>query len=310
MKNGAVVDTVQRGRRDAGRRARHDHPRREAPHPLTMQYRPLGRTGWNVSTVSFGAWAIGGTWGPVDDEESMAALHRALDLGVNFFDTADVYGDGRSERLLARLRRERTRAVLRRHQGGPAPEPARGRGVRPREPHRLRRAQPRRTWARRRIDLLQLHCPPTRGVLHARGVRRARRPRARRQAAPLRRQRGEGGGGAEGDRVSRTCSRCRSSSTSSASGPPSCFFAEAQRRGVGILARLPLVVGPAHGQALARQHLRRRRPPALQSRRRGIRPRRDLLGRRVLRQASRPSRRCARWCRRGRRWRRWRCAGF
>src|SRR5512144_100188 len=72
-----------------------------------MEYRVLGRTGWSVSTIGFGAWAIGGTWGPVEDEESFATLNRALDLGVNFFDTADVYGDGRSERLLARLRRER-----------------------------------------------------------------------------------------------------------------------------------------------------------------------------------------------------------
>jgi aryl-alcohol dehydrogenase-like predicted oxidoreductase len=72
-----------------------------------MQYRPLGRTGFSVSTISFGAWAIGGTWGPVEDADSMAALHAALDAGVNFFDTADVYGDGRSERLLARLKRER-----------------------------------------------------------------------------------------------------------------------------------------------------------------------------------------------------------
>src|SRR5690242_7625425 len=72
----------------------------------TMQYRPLGRTGWNVSAISFGAWAIGADWGSVDDRESMAALHRAIDLGVNFFDTADVYGDGRSEQLMARLRKE------------------------------------------------------------------------------------------------------------------------------------------------------------------------------------------------------------
>src|SRR6516162_5780367 len=72
-----------------------------------MNYRELGRTGWKVSTISFGAWAIGGTWGDVRDEESLAALHRALDLGVNFFDTADVYGDGRSERLLAQLRKSR-----------------------------------------------------------------------------------------------------------------------------------------------------------------------------------------------------------
>ena len=73
-----------------------------------MEYRPLGRTGWNVSTISFGAWAIGGAWGPVDEAAAIDALHAALDLGINFFDTADVYGDGASERLLARLRRERT----------------------------------------------------------------------------------------------------------------------------------------------------------------------------------------------------------
>ena len=66
-----------------------------------MNYRKLGRTGWRVSTVSFGAWAIGNAWGTVDSGESLRALHRAVDLGVNFFDTADVYGDGHSERLLA-----------------------------------------------------------------------------------------------------------------------------------------------------------------------------------------------------------------
>src|SRR6185295_13921527 len=72
-----------------------------------MEFRSLGRTDWKISTVSFGAWAIGGTFGTVKDDESMAALHRALDRGVNFFDTADVYGDGHSERLLAQLRKER-----------------------------------------------------------------------------------------------------------------------------------------------------------------------------------------------------------
>jgi aryl-alcohol dehydrogenase-like predicted oxidoreductase len=72
-----------------------------------MEYRKLGRTDMTVSAIGFGAWAIGGTWGPVRDEDSIAALHAAIDAGVNFIDTADVYGDGRSERLVARLRRER-----------------------------------------------------------------------------------------------------------------------------------------------------------------------------------------------------------
>lgn len=77
-----------------------------------MQYRRLGRTGMDVSTVGFGAWAIGGSWGPVDDAASMQALHAAVDAGVNFIDTADVYGDGHSERLVARLRRERRGETL------------------------------------------------------------------------------------------------------------------------------------------------------------------------------------------------------
>src|SRR5918994_3959876 len=77
-----------------------------------ITYRLLGRTDMTVSAVSFGAWAIGGFWGAVDDEESMRALHAAVDAGVNFIDTADVYGDGRSERLVARLRRERPRDTI------------------------------------------------------------------------------------------------------------------------------------------------------------------------------------------------------
>lgn len=71
-----------------------------------MKYRKFGRIGWDVSEIGFGTWAVGGAWGAVDDEQSIAAMKRALELGVNFFDTADVYGDGRSEHLLARLRRE------------------------------------------------------------------------------------------------------------------------------------------------------------------------------------------------------------
>jgi aryl-alcohol dehydrogenase-like predicted oxidoreductase len=77
-------------------------------HEKLMKYRQFGRIGWEVSEISFGAWAVGGAWGTVDDEQSIAAMKKALELGVNFFDTADVYGDGRSERLLRRLRKETT----------------------------------------------------------------------------------------------------------------------------------------------------------------------------------------------------------
>jgi aryl-alcohol dehydrogenase-like predicted oxidoreductase len=125
-----------------------------------MQYRKLGRTGWQVSTISFGAWAIGAAWGTVDDATSLAALHRAVDLGVNFIDTADVYGGGRSERLVGQLRRERREEIHIATKAG-------------------RRADPHTADAYNRenitryvndslknlgvetIDLLQLHTPPT-----------------------------------------------------------------------------------------------------------------------------------------------------
>src|SRR6185312_7408293 len=77
-----------------------------------MKYRALGRTGWKVSEISFGAWAIGGFWGHVSDEDAISTLHKALDSGINFIDTADVYGDGRSERLIARLKKERKEKVV------------------------------------------------------------------------------------------------------------------------------------------------------------------------------------------------------
>ena len=72
-----------------------------------MRHRGFGTTGVPVSEIGFGAWAIGGSWGPQQDEDSVAALHRALDLGVNFIDTAAGYGDGHSERIIGRVLKER-----------------------------------------------------------------------------------------------------------------------------------------------------------------------------------------------------------
>lgn len=75
-----------------------------------MRHRPFGKYSFNTSEIGFGAWAIGGSWGPQADADSLAALHRALDLGCNFIDTAAGYGDGRSEKLIARVLRERAAA--------------------------------------------------------------------------------------------------------------------------------------------------------------------------------------------------------
>lgn len=73
----------------------------------SMKHRTFGRLGWQVSEIGFGAWALGGGWGPQEDKDSLAALHAALDLGCNFIDTALAYGEGRSERLIGQVLRER-----------------------------------------------------------------------------------------------------------------------------------------------------------------------------------------------------------
>ncbi len=125
-----------------------------------MQYRDLGRTGWKVSTVSFGAWAIGGSWGNVDDRDSLAALHRSIDLGVNFIDTADVYGDGRSERLVAQLRKERKETIYVATKVGRRLDPhVAGNYSRTNLTSFVERSlENLNTEA---LDVLQLHCPPT-----------------------------------------------------------------------------------------------------------------------------------------------------
>lgn len=124
-----------------------------------MHQRRLGKTGYDVSTISFGAWAIGGTWGEVSEQDAMAALHRALDLGVNLFDTADVYGDGRSERLIARLRRERPEPFYVATKAGRRLNPHVAGGYN----HDNLRGFIERSLQNletETIDLLQLHCPP------------------------------------------------------------------------------------------------------------------------------------------------------
>ncbi|MGD0945208.1 MAG: aldo/keto reductase [Acidimicrobiales bacterium] len=125
-----------------------------------MEKRRLGKTGWNASVIGFGAWAIGADWGEVGDDTSRAALRAAAESGVNFFDTADVYGDGRSERLVAELRKEVSEPIfIATKAGRRAPE------------QRVKYYSPENliAWVNRSrenlqmetLDLVQLHCPPT-----------------------------------------------------------------------------------------------------------------------------------------------------
>ena len=125
-----------------------------------MNYRSFGRTGWQVSEISFGAWALGADWGHVSDEDALDALHAALDEGINFIDTADVYGDGRSERLIAQLLKERTEQVYVATKAGRRLNPHLASGY---------NRQNLTAFVERSLvnldvetlDLVQLHCPPT-----------------------------------------------------------------------------------------------------------------------------------------------------
>jgi aryl-alcohol dehydrogenase-like predicted oxidoreductase len=126
-----------------------------------LEYRNLGETGIRVSEISLGTWALGGEWGTVGEEDAYAALNRAVDLGVNFLDTADVYGDGRSEKLIGRLLKDRPQDEI-------SVATKAGRRL---DPHTAEgynnenlSAFVERSLGNlgvEAIDLLQLHCPPT-----------------------------------------------------------------------------------------------------------------------------------------------------
>jgi len=211
-----------------------------------MEYRELGRTGWKVSTISFGAWAIGAEWGSVSDRESLAALHLALDEGVNFFDTADVYGDGRSERLLGQLRRERQEPIHIATKAGRRLNPHTAEGY---NRNNLTAFVERslQNLEAECLDLLQLHCPPTAvyympevfGVLED-----------LKQAGKLQHY------GVSVEKVEEALKAIEYPGVQSVQiifnmlrqRPRELFFAEAQRRRVGILARLPLSSGLLTGK--------------------------------------------------------------
>ncbi len=132
---------------------------------MTLTTRPFGRTGQTTTAIGFGAWAIGGTWGEVTLADAKATLHAALDVGMTFIDTADVYGDGRSERIIREVLAER-----RAHNPGERPFVATKAGRRL-NPHTAEAYTPAAledfidrsllNLGVECLDLVQLHCPPS-----------------------------------------------------------------------------------------------------------------------------------------------------
>ena len=211
-----------------------------------MKYRVLGRTGWKISEVSFGAWAIGGAWGEVNDKDSLAALHAAVDCGVNFIDTADVYGMGRSHRLVAQLKQDRREEI---HIATKA-----GRRL-PAQTVEGYSQQNLQTWVEDSLrglstdclDLLQLHCPPTELYYHPEvfgwldDLVRAGKIRYY---------------GVSVERVEEALKAIEYPNVQSVQIIFNCFrlrpaqllFGEASKRKVGILARVPLASGLLTGK--------------------------------------------------------------
>ena len=206
-----------------------------------MEYRELGRTGWKISTISLGTWAMGSLWGAVDRRESYAALNRALDLGVNFFDTSDVYG---SEPLLGQLRKQRHEPFYL--------ATKMGMGVNPNSHAYTRRnltafvERSLRNLGTDTIDLMQLHCPPiqvynpeTFGILDE----LVKQGKIRHYGVSV-------------ERIDEAMAAIQFPGVQSVmivfnmfrQRPIEDFFPEAQRRKVGIIARVPLASGLLTGK--------------------------------------------------------------
>ena len=211
-----------------------------------MHYRALGRTGWKVSEISFGAWAIGADWGNVSDAESMAALHKAIDCGVNFIDTADVYGMGRSERLIAQLRRERRQPIVVATKAGRRLSPHTADGYNARNLSAFVEDSLRNLSADC-LDLVQLHCPPTdvyyRPEVFGALDRLAEAGKIRYYGVSVERVeealKAIEYPGVRSVQIIFNCFRHR---------PAELFFEQARKRQVGILARVPLASGLLTGK--------------------------------------------------------------
>jgi aryl-alcohol dehydrogenase-like predicted oxidoreductase len=211
-----------------------------------MRTRVLGKTGREVSEIGFGAWQIGADWGSVGEDEALATLHAAADAGVTFFDTADVYGDGRSERLVGRLLRER------------AGEPitvATKMGRRLDQTVANYSPQHFREWNDRSrenlgidtLPLVQLHCPPTGLYYHPEVFEDLEAMVAEGRIAAY---------GVSVERVEEALKAIEYPNVATVQiifnplrqRPAGLFFAQAAQRGVGIIVRVPLASGLLSGK--------------------------------------------------------------
>lgn len=212
-----------------------------------MESREFGRARRAVSEIGFGSWAIGASWGQVDDTAAKQALHAALDAGVDFLDTADVYGDGHSERLIAGVLKER---------GGEKPYIATKAGRRlPKQTVEGYSVENFTGWIDRSLrnlevdtlDLVQLHCPPTDLYYH---------PEVFASLDTLKAQGKIRDYGVSVERVEEALKAIEFPGVVSVQiifnifrqRPIELFFEEARKRQVAIIARVPLASGLLSGK--------------------------------------------------------------
>ena len=211
-----------------------------------MKYRKLGKTGFEVSEVSLGTWQIGAEWGSISEKDAVALLHEAIDNGINFFDTADVYGDGRSESLIAQVLAERREKVFVASKAGRRLQPHTADGYNEKN---LTAFVERslKNLRRETLDLVQLHCPPN-DVYY--------RPETfealdgLKQAGKIRHY------GVSVEKIEEAIKATEFPGVASVQiifnifrqRPKELFFPLAQKRDVGILVRLPLASGLLGGK--------------------------------------------------------------
>ena len=211
-----------------------------------MHYRKLGKTNFNVSEVSLGAWQIGGAWGDVPDADAERVLHAAIENGINFIDTADVYGDGRSERFIAKVLGETKTPVLVATKAGRRLQPHTADGYNrknltgfvERSLQNLRRET---------LDLVQLHCPPTEVYY---------RPEVFAALDELKKEGKILNYGVSVEKVEEALKAIEYPGVATVQiifnifrqRPKDLFFELAQQRDVGILVRLPLASGLLSGK--------------------------------------------------------------
>lgn len=212
-----------------------------------MNYRTLGKTGYTISEISLGTWQVGGKWGdPFSHDNADRILNEAVDAGINFIDTADVYGDGESEKAVGRLVRSRSERIYVATKCGRKLQPHTNEAYQPAALRAFVEAS-LRNMGLETLDLIQLHCPPTEVYYRPEIFEEFDRLKTEGKIQHL---------GVSVEKVEEALKAIEFPNVTTVQiifnmfrqRPSELFFTEAQRRDVGIIVRVPLASGLLTGK--------------------------------------------------------------